>query len=176
MDLWRNIQPSLYSAVEVKLAWYFACSVFYCHISFKCQYPMKLLASKLLEVALCSNPNPWYMVGLKFILMHFTPSFILSCLIYHYQRPFFGEGVLLIQDYNINFMWVGVRLCVNSDNWIAIIILNRKLWIEEENHVLSQLQDIGQVCIQYFITNTLIFIGSWTCTCTDIHMYIDQLF
>lgn len=75
--------------------------------------------------------------------------FILSNL--SLPKTIFCEGVLLIQDYNINFMWVGVRLCVNSDNWIAIIILNRKLWIEEENHVLSQLQDIGQVCIDYSI-------------------------
>lgn len=96
--------------------------------------------------------------------------FILSNL--SLPKTIFCEGVLLIQDYNINFMWVGVRLCVNSDNWIAIIILNRKLWIEEENHVLSQLQDIGQVCIQYFITNnTLIFIGSYMYMYWHTHVY-----
>lgn len=48
--------------------------------------------------------------------------FILSNL--SLPKTIFCEGVLLIQDYNINFMWVGVRLSVNCYHYFKQEIMD----------------------------------------------------
>lgn len=53
---------------------------------------------------------------------------------------------------SVHILWlyticVGVGLNIwHFDCYHYFIFLCRRLWIEEEKHVLSQLQDIGQVC------------------------------